>query len=335
LFERLTKVPPEKAPIQPSPRLDLDLDKSPAAKVPLREWAIRVADHPDGASGAERVAALSLVTGEFQKKALEWISHHTLLRPSDLSVLMNVPEPLAEKLLAGLEASELARRLSRPDAGGPDAPRYLLTSLGLRLLAARDGVPPRRYVRYGVVAAPDTDGGKRSRRLDTLASQFEHTVGTNTFFVRLARDLRTRGGMLFRWLNASEATERFVYREEQHWLRPDGYAEIALGGTAHRLFLEWDRGPTRRTEHLREKFQNYADYFATQAEPPDLLIVTVSPHRESVIWKFLKGALDGRPPARVLTSIDSLVERLGPLGNAWRSPGGPNRMSWPGHATLV
>ncbi len=334
-FERLTKVPHEKAPIQPFQHLDLDVGKSLATKVPLRKWAIQVADHPDGASGVERVAALSLVTGEFQKKALEWISHHTLLRSSDLSALMNVPEPLAEKLLAGLEASELARRLSRPDAGGSEAPRYLLTRLGLRLVAARDGVPPRRYVRYGVVAAPDTDGGKRSRRLDTLVSQFEHTVGTNTFFVRLARDLRNQGGRLLLWLNASEATERFVYREKPHWLRPDGYAEIERGGKVHRLFLEWDRGTTRHTKHLREKFENCARFFATHTEPPVLLIVTVSPHRESVIRGLLRDALDGRHPASVLTSIDSLVERLGPLGNVWRPLGGSSRMSWPGHATLV
>ncbi len=60
LTERLRKWPYEKAPIRPSPRLDLDLGKPPAARVPLREWAIRVADHPDGASGVEHVAALSL-----------------------------------------------------------------------------------------------------------------------------------------------------------------------------------------------------------------------------------------------------------------------------------
>lgn len=331
-FERLTKVPHEKAPIQPFQHLDLDVGKSLATKVPLRKWAIQVADHPDGASGVERVAALSLVTGEFQKKALEWISHHTLLRPSDLSALMNVPEALAEKLLAGLETHELARRLSRPHAGGPEAPRYLLTSLGLRLVAARDGVPPRRYVRYGVVAAPDTDGGKRSRRLDTLVSQFEHTVGTNTFFVSLARDLRNQGGRLLLWLNASEATQRFVYREKQHWLRPDAYAEIELGGTAHRLFLEWDRGTTRRKEHLREKFQNYANYFSVQSETAsraDLLIVTVTPQRESVIWGFVESAFGShQATVGVLTSIDSLLDRLGPLSAIWRSFDSTRRVSW-------
>ncbi len=328
LFVRLTKVPHEKVSIQPSQNLDLDIGKPPAARVPLRAWASRVADDPDGASVAERVAALSLVSGAFQKKALDWVSHHTLLRPSDLSALMNVPVTLAEKLLAGLETRELAKR--RPDASGTEAPRYLLTSLGLRLVAARDGVAPRRYVRYGVVAAPDTYSGKASRRLDTLVSQFGHTVGTNTFFVRLARDLRAQGGLLLRWLNASEATERFVYREKQHWLRPDGYAEIKLGRRVHRLFLEWDRGTTRHTKHLTEKFENYAHYFATHTEPPDLLIVTVTPQRESVIWGFVESAFGShQATVGVLTSIDSLLDRLGPLATIWRSSDSTRRASWP------
>ena len=263
LFDRLTRIPHEKAPIQPAKIPALDLDKIPGSREPLRKWAMRVADHPDGVSGSERIAALSLATGALQKKALEWISHHTLLNSSDLSVLMNVPDRLAEKLLAGIETHELCQRLYRPDAEESEAPRYFLTGLGLRLLAARDGVPPRRYVRYGVIAAPDRGG--TSQRLDTLVSQFEHTVGTNSFFVRLARDLRIQGGMLLRWLNASESTERFTYKGERRWLRPDGYAEFKLGGKVHRFFLEWDRGTARHSKRLDEKFKNYAAYFAAQS----------------------------------------------------------------------
>jgi hypothetical protein len=132
-----------------------------------------------------------------------------------------------------------------------------------------------------------------------------------------------------------EATEQFTCHGKEHSLRPDEYAEVELNGAIRRIFLEWDRGTTRHTKHLREKFENYAHYFATHTEPPVLLIVTVSPHRESVIRGLLRDALDGRHPASVLTSIDSLVERLGPLGNVWRPLGGSSRMSWPGHATLV
>jgi hypothetical protein len=98
----------------------------------------------------------------------------------------------------------------------------------------------------------------------------------------------------------------------------------------HRLFLEWDRGTTRHTKHLTEKFENYAHYFATHTEPPDLLIVTVTPQRESVIWGFVESAF-GSHQARVgvLTSIDSLLDRLGSLGTIWRSSDSTRRVTWP------
>ncbi len=327
-FNLLTKVPPEKSPIQPARLPAIDFDKMPVGREPLRKWSARVAEHPDGVSGSERIAMLSLATGALQKKALEWISHHTLLNSTDLSVLMNVPDRLAEKLLSGVEAHQLCQRLYKPDAEETEAPRYLLTSLGLRLLAARDGVPPRRYVRYGVIAAPDHGGV--SQRLDTLVSQFEHTVGTNSFFVRLARDLRIQGGMLLRWLNAAESTQRFAYRGERRWLRPDGYAEFTFGGRVHRFFLEWDRGTTRHSARLEEKFKNYAHYFTvTEAnDHPDLLVVTVSTHREHAIWASLKRAFGAQPPANVLTSVTSLITGVGPLWPVWRGNSDEGRRTW-------
>lgn len=315
----------------PSGRLTggLDLRQLPIAAVTLREWAVRLADHPDKASGFERVAALSLAIGPLQKRMLEWISHHALLTPSDLATLMEIRESLADKLLSGLDARELVRPLPQSDTAMPTVSRYVLTPAGLRLLAARDGVPPRRYVRYGVIAAPNE--GKTSRRLETLVGQFQHTTGANSFFVRLKRDVDAAGGRLLRWLNASESTVQFTYKEKRHWLRPDGCAEFQLGGEVHRFFLEWDRGTTRHSKHLTEKFQNYAGYFAVRVEAndgPDLLIVTVSPHRESVIWNILKRSFSGQPPANVLTSIDSLVERLGPFGPVWRGSGDKGRRRW-------
>ena len=198
-------------------------------------------------------------------------------------------------------------------SGEPVTARYVLTATGLQLIAARDAVPPRRYARYGVLAAPNS--GKISHRLETLLRQFEHTIGTNSFFARLKRDVDTAGGRLLRWLNAAEATQPFTCHDKRHWLRPDGYAEIELNGKIHRLFLEWDRGTTRRRQHLTEKFKCYADYFSVHPETTsraDLLIVTVNPQREAVIWRFVESAFGShKATVGVLTSIDSLLDRLG------------------------
>jgi hypothetical protein len=343
LCERLRWVPEGSEPLTPQ-RLtgDLELSQLPAAVAPLRNWAAAVTDYPNRVSGLERTAALSLTTGPLQKMMLKWIGHHALLSSRDLSTLMDIREPLAEKLLGGLVELELAQSIPPTESAAPVPIRYVLTGGGLRLLAARDAVPPRRYVRYGVLAAPDS--GKASHRLETLVRQFEHTAGTNSFFVRLKRDVDASGGRLLRWLNASEATQAFTYYGQKHWLRPDGYAEIELGGAVRRLFLEWDRGTTRGPQHLIEKFQCYANYFAVQPEAAagaDVLIVTISPHRENVIWHVLKRVFDGpdHPPAGVVTTIDSLLARLGPLATIWQPLGVPRRVPWPvatgvGHARL-
>lgn len=329
LFEMLTKLPPDKAPMSPLAFPVVDLEPMSNNDEPLRKWAPRVADCADGMSGSDRLAARSLATGSLEKTALEWVAHHTLLTSDDIATLMDVPVPLAEKLGSSLERLELITSLSRLGIGQSEADRYLLTSLGLRLIAARDGVPPRRYVRHGVVAGPDP--GQTSQRLDTLVSQFEHTVGTNSFFVRLTRDLRARGGRLLSWLNASESAECFTYRGQRRWLRPDGYAEFELNGEAHRIFLEWDRGTNRHTAHLRAKLGHYAEYMAARShdELPDLLIVTVSPQRERVMREGLRFAFGAEPPPNVLTTVASLVERVGPLESAWRGNGDEGRHRWP------
>jgi hypothetical protein len=331
LGERLRWVPEGKEPLTPQKFTgDLELHQLPATVSQLRDWAVAVADHPNRVSGLERTAALSLKTGPLQKTMLEWIGHHALLSSRDLSALMDIRDPLAEKLLGSLVKLDLARSIPPAESAAPVHTRYVLTGGGLRLLAARGGVPPRRYVRYGVLAAPNS--GKRSHRLETLVRQFEHTVGTNGFFVRLKRDMDASGGRLLRWLNASEATQQFTCHGKRHWLRPDGYAEVELNGAIRRIFLEWDRGTTRHKKHLTEKFQNYADYFSVQSETAsraDLLIVTVTPQRESVIWGFVESAF-GSHQARVgvLTSIDSLLDRLGSLGTIWRSSDSTRRVSW-------
>ncbi len=266
------------------------------------------------------------------KILLEWIGHHPLLSPADLSALLDIPVRLVQRLLGRLSEWRLVDAVLRAAAGndGP-LPRYFLTGEGLRLLAARDGVPWQRYFRHGVLAAPAQ--GKRQRdRLKGFLNQFEHTVGVNSFFVRLAASGCTSGRLL-RWLNAAESAEWCEYGGKRHRLRPDGSGVVAAGGQIRSFFLEWDRG-TMRGPQMMEKFQLYAAYFASRRSkgdvPPAVLIVTNSPHRENVIWQDLENAFDEvkAKPSRFFTSIDTLVERLGPFGQAWRPFDSVHRVSW-------
>jgi hypothetical protein len=255
-------------------------------------------------------------------------------------VILRLAGQLPARLLASLARYGLVESTGKALEDEAEPPRrYYLSELGLKLLASRDGVPSRRYARYGIVAAL-IPGKKRGGRLGTLLRQLDHTVGVNRFFVRLIQDGARGGRRLVRWLSASEAAHRFTYGEATHWLRPDGAGDVHFQGRVQRFYLEWDRGKVKWPD-LVEKCRSYAMYFAALGRrgteliaTPRALVVTVSPQREEAIWKVLQMSFAevGIPPTLFLTSVDALVERVGPFGPAWRSCGASERVLWPGWA---
>jgi hypothetical protein len=254
-----------------------------------------------------------------------------------MAVILRVSAQLAARVLDNLARYGLVQSTDKSLENEAAPPRrYFLTDVGLKLLAARDGVPPRRYARYGIVAAsmPKKQGGGR---LETLLRQLDHTVGVNRFFVSLIRDSVKGGPRLIRWLSASEAAQKFTYGEVTHWLRPDGAGDIYWNGRLWRFYLEWDRG-TVKLPDVVEKCRLYAAYLATLARKqvdgrslPDVLAVTTSPVRENVIRRALDSALEevSRPPALFLTSVAPLFHRLGPFGVVWHDADGSARRRWP------
>jgi hypothetical protein len=148
----------------------------------LREWATQAVpstqEGKKARGGQERLAALSLVTNTTEKRILEWLGHHPLLSADDLAVILRVAGQLPPRLLDSLARYGLVESIDKAleDEAAPPR-RYYLTGLGLKLLAARDGVPPRRYARHGIVAAL-MPGKKGGGRLSTLLRQLDHTVGS-------------------------------------------------------------------------------------------------------------------------------------------------------------
>ncbi len=306
------------------------------ARPPLREWARMVAANAacrGSLTETERIGAIAVAATADHKRLLEWIGHHPLPSADDLAVLLNIQAGVVERLLERLSGWGLVEAVIRAAFGddGP-LPRYFLTGEGLRLLAARDGVPWQRYFRHGVLAAPAREKRQRDR-IKGFLTQFEHTVGVNSFFVRLAASTPASGRLL-RWLNAAESTEWCEYGGKRHRLRPDGSAVVADAGQVRRFFLEWDRG-TMRGPQMVQKFNYYAAYFASWRSkgdvPPAVLVVTNSPHRENVIWHDLETAFDEvkAKPSRFFTSIDTLIRGVGPFGPVWRPFGSSARAAWP------
>ncbi len=305
----------------------------------LREWSKPVTSLSNGRRqrGVEHLAALSIATRAMGKQVLEWLGHHPLLSADDLAVLLRVPTQLADRLLHDLARQELidwtGERLKEEQEA---VRRYFLTRLGLRLLAARDGVPPRRYSRHGIIASPSESKNGGGGRLATLLRQLDHTVGANRFFVRLIAEGGKGRPRLVRWLSTSEAALRFTFGETTHWLRPDGAGDIYWEGKVQRFYLEWDRGTVGWPDMI-EKFRTWARWFEKlrreaidKSISPYLLVVTTNPAREKVIRGLLnrifqESYLTG---AQCFTTTSNLLDVQGAFGCIWREPMSDRRIAW-------
>jgi hypothetical protein len=230
---------------------------------------------------SERWAALTIGLSATQKRLLTWVGHHPLLARAQLAIHLDLTERQIVPLLAdlqrqGLVAVDLARC-----SPGPDGPRYVLTTDGAALLAARDGVPVGLYLTEGVIAAEvhaahAGSGPAIGRavatpvRLALLRRYWQHTVGVQRFALALAREAerqRLRGltHRLVAWLNEAESQVWFWYEGRRQHIRPDGRFLYQTDGVVHDLLLEWDRGLVRRRDY-RRKLAAYAVYVAAHGD---------------------------------------------------------------------
>jgi hypothetical protein len=304
----------------------------------LREWAGQAAADPGSLKPGERLAVLALSTSTTQKELLEWVGHHPFLSAADLAVLAGLRETGAERLLAGLARLGLVDFAVRP-VGGEISPasRHFLTSEGLRLLAARDGVPHRRYGRHGVLAIAGNNTDGEGQRLAGLLRHFEHTIGVNSFVVGLAAEaatFRARGQdhRLVHWLSATEAQEWFRWNGRWWHVWPDARFLYRAKGFDLDVFLEWDRGTMRRRDYL-EKFRAYGSFFASrqagQLPRCRLLVVTTTPAAERRIAEVIQSAA-GTAPALLVAHLTtaSRLEHAGALGDVWQLADGGGRRTW-------
>ena len=212
-----------------------------------------------------RLGDLALATSPAEKTLTEWVARHPLLNAAELAAL------------AGEPAGAIGRRLERlascgalgvdPDwvgangnAGDDHEPRYLLTELGMRWLAARAGVPPAIFARHAGVTVAPGHGRPRQRAV----RHREHTLGVNRFAARLAVDAGAAGWRLAEWRNEAESTHRFVAEDGRiAWIRPDASGVLVRGAAARAFLLEYDRG-TLDSGDYRAKLDGYRRYYAAR-----------------------------------------------------------------------
>ena len=310
--------------------------RMPPQTIPaLRQWAPHAAPNSRTAV-TERTGAVAMTTDRDQKRLLEWIGHHPLLTSTELATLVGVPEVAVERRLDWLLLCGVVRVDANAPSGEASAERFVLTRIGLRVLATRDAVPVARYGRFAGVRAFDAgtpeDGGQSRVR------HREHLLGVNRVFAQLAVDALRVGGRLAIRRNEAESTRRFRHDGGTAWIRPDGSGLLELDGERLPFLLEYDRG-TLDGGDFAAKLGGYRRYFAAEAwrqdfdAVPAVLFACVDDRAEQRVSVAGRAAVPDLP---LLITSEWRYERdtrnpAGLLGPIWRETGtgSARRKVWP------
>ncbi len=303
---------------------NLKASRPPAAGQTLRAWAPGAAS-ASGTSARQRSAALAMTTDGDEKRMLAWIGRWPLVTAPQLASLAALPRAAVERRVDRLLRAGAVREDRCAPAGESASTGLVLAGPGLRLLARRDGVPPRLYARFSGVSAPAAEPGAVRHRA--------HQLGLNRALARLASDARAGGGRLAACRNEAQSACRFRYDGWGAWVRPDGSGVLALGHGDAPFLLEYDRG-TLDSGDFAAKFRGYARYYEARAwrrdfgDQPALLFVCVDDRaagRVARAERRVRQSSGDRLP--VLLTTEWRIARspgnpAGLMGPVWYSPRG-------------
>ena len=267
----------------------------------------------------------------------------TLLRPSEkraLDALYDWPWIACEDLAAILgvtrqRLSQVVRRLdgfglmSTVDKGRPR--RLALSDAGLALLARRDraavGAARKRWsvepMNSEVPLTWRNVSGAGSR---TLLRNIEHTEAVHRFIAGLASQARSRGVNVVQLDPPHRASRYFRKGGKLFSIQPDAFGILRTDRTIWPFFLEWERRAVRPGT-MAARLAPYLRYYSTRhpvddhGTQPVLLIVFDD---ELAAARFLGVARGETARTRVdlplWVSNRRLLDKTGPLGNAWKAP---------------
>ena len=262
-----------------------------------------------------------------EKRALDVLSDWPWITLKYLAGLLGVSAPRVSQLLIRLEALGLVTRIL---ASGR---RLALTGEGLSLLARRDRTSVGAARRRWSADSLDPEGppewrnvsGARSRQ---LLRNIEHTQAVHGFVTALAHQARALGWELLQIDPPRRASRYFRYGERLHSVHPDAYGAIRRANETWPFFLEWERRAVRPTT-MTARIAPYLRYYSTHrptddhGAQPAVLVVFDDDLTQT---HFLRVAQEEMARTRLRVPLwvshRSLLEQVGPLGAAWRTPEG-------------
>ena len=217
------------------------------------------------------------------------------------------------------------------NAGGKRC--LVLSDPGLAFLARRDrsavGAARRRWSAALLDPAAGLDWrnvyGSRSRQ---LLRNLEHTQAVHQFLAALSDQSRSLGCELAQ-LDPPRRANRFFRRDDRlHSVRPDAFGVLRRDGREQPFFLEWERRAVRPTT-MAARIAPYLRYYAAPRSLDDHgvipAVLVVFDDDIIAVGHFVRVADNEMRRAGVKVPLwmshKAALEKLGPLGAAWRKPG--------------
>ncbi len=260
-----------------------------------------------------------------EKRALDLVSDWPWLAVKELAGIMGVSQPRASQLINPLEGFGL---VARPrEAGG----RMALTDRGLALLARRDRTSLAVAKKRWSVAPEDAraDCGWRNvsgRNGRQLLRNIEHTAAVHAFLAALTGQARLLGWEVSQLDPPRRASRYFRHQDRMRSVNPDAFGLLRRDATDWPFLLEWERRAVRPST-MSARLAPYLRYFSSHRPTDDHGVrpsVLVVFDDDIAATHFLRVAREEMQSAGVAVPLwvshRDAIEKLGPLGSAWRSP---------------
>ena len=262
-----------------------------------------------------------------EKRMLDCLADWSLITAADLGGILGLSPSGVSKLARPLR--ELGLLSDVPIDGRR---RLALSDGGLSLLARRDRVSVgAAYRRWSVEPLDgealsswrDVPGG----RTRPLARTIDHTQAVHRFMAALVRQANGTPGYSVSELSPPHhAAWYFRYGGSLRSIHPDAFGMVRTNGRALPFFLEWERralNPSTMTARLAPYLRYYSSTrpLDDHGERPLVLIAFEDPLAEANFLGVARREMERlkvRLPLWV--SHRGALEKVGPLGKAWRSP---------------
>ena len=270
---------------------------------------------------------LSSLLKPVEKRALDLVSDWPWLTPAHLGALMGLKRSRLSEVITRLREMRLVF-----DASVEGRRRLALTDRGLAMLARRDRVSVgAARKRWSVSPIDDRKpltwrnvSGRRSRQ---LLRNVEHTEAVHGFMAALAVQARSRSMEIVHLDPPRRASRYFRHADRMRSVQPDAFGVLRRGDATRPFFLEWERRavrPVTMAARLAPYLRYYYSHRPTDdhGAQPDVLVVFDDDIAQT---HFLRVAREEMARTGVivplLVSHRTLLEREGPLGRSWLTPG--------------